>query len=669
VDDSLLKNLAVIANNGLDVIGVQEDGGTVAHQLAKALGWYDHEGEGGLGIVSAWPISSTGVVAGNDTAPAVGVTINVGGRNVRVWNAALDETAYGPEQACAKSGTDASAVVAAEKASTRHAQAQAIAAKIKPEVDSAQTTPVVFLGDLASPSASDWTAATAAKHCDVGAVHWPVPDAITGTGLKDSFRKAHPDPAADPGNTWSPVVTTNPATGAAEPQDRIDYVDYAGSDLHVLGSNTLVAGWPSDTEVNTNAWTSDHTAVVTTFTLGTPLPSAPAPTVTVAKDTLVYQAGHGPADDAALRSAIGATSDTADATITIDSGSVDYRTVGHYTVLVAAKKDGYVSDPVAVTVHVVPAVKITLANDSVSFAGPAVTIAKVLDALGGRLNVLGTLKVDLSQVNTSMPGSYQVPVTGTDDYGFTATTQATVVITPVVPKITTTAPSAQYGTAATVTVSVSAPSVPVAGTVTLDEGTTPRGRVTLTNGRATFTLPVGLAVGSHAMLASYSGSDVLTPQAQTLTVTVGLPPAWSTSEIHHTGDKVGYQGKMYMASWNTQNQEPGDPQGPWQEIAMTEDGTAAWTASRIFNAGDVAVYNGKTFKADWHTRNEPPGDPTGSWEEQAPPGPNGITAWTPTRIYSSGDQVTYQGSIYQAQWYTRNQTPGTPKGPWKKISY
>ncbi|MGW4045558.1 carbohydrate-binding protein [Streptomyces sp. NPDC004721] len=81
----------------------------------------------------------------------------------------------------------------------------------------------------------------------------------------------------------------------------------------------------------------------------------------------------------------------------------------------------------------------------------------------------------------------------------------------------------------------------------------------------------------------------------------------------------------------------------------------------------MAVHQGKTFKADWRTRNEAPGDPTGSWEEQAPPGPNGIAAWTPTTIYNSGDRVTYQGSTYQAQWYTRNQTPGTPNGPWKKI--
>ena len=47
---------------------------------------------------------------------------------------------------------------------------------------------------------------------------------------------------------------------------------------------------------------------------------------------------------------------------------------------------------------------------------------------------------------------------------------------------------------------------------------------------------------------------------------------------------------------------------------MTEDGTAVWAAIRIFNTGDVAVYNGKTFKARWYSRNQAPGDPNGPWK-------------------------------------------------------
>ena len=843
VDNPLLKDLTVIGQNGLDVIGVQQDGGTVAQQLAQALGWYSYEGSGGLGIVSAYPISSTGVVAATGTAPAVGVTVNVDGQNLRVWDAALDRTGYGPETACATTGTTPAAIVASELASNRYAQAQAIAAEVKPDAAAAGSTPVVFLGDLASPSAADWTTADAAAHCNIGAVDWPVPDAITGAGLTDSFRAANPDPVADPGNTWSPIEPTNPTTGAAEPQDRIDYVDYAGSQLQLVGSNTLVAGWPSSSNVNSNAWTSNHAAVVTTFTLGVPQPAASAPTVTVARNALVYQVGNGPGS-AALSSAVGATASPADASVNVDASKVDYTTPGYYTVLVTATENGYVSDPVAVTVQVVPVVSVKLANSSVSLAGPGLNQAAVLDGLGGSLNVDGVVNADLSQVDASVAGSYPVTVTGTDDYGFTATARGTVVITspdappvvttsvtpgtpdgqngwyvsapsvsaaatgdtgatpsiefrigngswtayagamsvpegnwtyqfratdgagvasapvsvpvqydatapsttataaagatiiapvtvtltatdagsgvaltqyqlgsgawttytgpfpvtpqltaqtisyrstdragnvetahqlvvpaisPVVPAVTTTAPAARYGTAATVTVTVASPGLPAAGTVTLTEGATARGTATLANGTATFTLPVGLAAGSHVILASYSGSPLLTPALQTLTVTVGLPAAWSATAIYHTGDQVGYQGNLYTASWYTQNQLPGAPNGPWQELVMTENGTAVWTASRVFNAGDVVVHNGLTFKAGWYTQNDTPGSVTGPWQQQAAPGPNGIAPWTPTTVYNSGDQVTYQGGTYQAKWYTRDQTPDTVNGGWKKI--
>lgn len=843
VDNPLLKDLTVIATNGLDVIGVQEDGGTVAQQLAQSLGWYDYEGADGLGIVSAYPISSSGQIAATATSPAAGVTIDVDGQNVRVWDTELDDTGYEPEQACATAGTTAAAIVAEETASNRYAQAQAVAAEIKPDVAAAGTTPVVFLGDLASPSAADWTAATAAQHCGIGAVDWPVPDAITGTGLTDSFRAADPDPAADPGDTWSPIEPTNPATGAAEPQDRIDYVDYAGTALHMLGSNTLVAGWPSATNVNSNAWTSNHAAVVTTFTLGTPLPTTAAPTVSVAANSLVYQAGDAPTS-AALSSAIDATSADANATINIASSTVDFTTVGYYTVMVTATDNGYVSDPVAVTVQVVPVVTLALTNTSVSIAGPALTQAAVLDGLVGALNGHGAINVDLSQVDAGADGSYPVTVTGTDDYGFTVTAQATVVITspdappvvttavtpgtptgqngwyvtsptvaatatgdtsatptieyntgsggwmpytgtlsvpdgnwtfqfratdnlgvtsspvsvpvqidsvapsttataapgatiiapvtvtltgtdatsgvaqseyqigsgawtayagpftvtptfadqtvsyystdtagnvegthqlvipaivPISPTIATTATSPQYGTAATVTATISSPGLPATGTVTLTEGSTPRGTATLAGGAATFTLPVGLAAGTHVMLASYSGSNLLTPVLQTFVVTVNLPTAWSASKAYTAGNQISYQGNEYTASYWTQNQAPGDPNGPWQEIVMTEAGTPVWTPSRTFNTGDLAVYNGVTFKAGWYTRNDIPGSVSGPWQEQAPPGSSGIAPWTPTTVYNAGSQITYQGGVYQAQWYSRDQAPGTVAGMWKKI--
>ncbi len=182
--------------------------------------------------------------------------------------------------------------------------------------------------------------------------------------------------------------------------------------------------------------------------------------------------------------------------------------------------------------------------------------------------------------------------------------------------VTATSAPTTWGTAATVDITVTAgPDEAVNGTVVLKEGGTVRGSATLTNSTtATITLPPGLSGGTHTLTAYFGGSEHLNPAQKTFTVTVELPAAWSSSTAYTEGQRVTYNGKVYVASWWTQNQTPGDPWGPWQELAMTEDGTAIWTASRIFNAGDRVSHNGNLFEAKWWTRNQAPGDPYGPWK-------------------------------------------------------
>ncbi|MET7422627.1 ExeM/NucH family extracellular endonuclease [Dactylosporangium sp. NPDC005555] len=91
-------------------------------------------------------------------------------------------------------------------------------------------------------------------------------------------------------------------------------------------------------------------------------------------------------------------------------------------------------------------------------------------------------------------------------------------------------------------------------------------------------------------------------------------PAWNASTVYNSGDKVFYQGSVWQATWWTQNQKPGDPYGPWQQISTAPDGTAIWTASRIFTTGDVVLYQGKKYEAKWWTRNQAPGDQWGPWK-------------------------------------------------------
>ena len=56
-------------------------------------------------------------------------------------------------------------------------------------------------------------------------------------------------------------------------------------------------------------------------------------------------------------------------------------------------------------------------------------------------------------------------------------------------------------------------------------------------------------------------------------VTIKTIAAWNSTAVYHTDDLVIANGKLYQASWWTQNQAPGDPSGSWQELAVTPDGS------------------------------------------------------------------------------------------------
>ena len=128
-----------------------------------------------------------------------------------------------------------------------------------------------------------------------------------------------------------------------------------------------------------------------------------------------------------------------------------------------------------------------------------------------------------------------------------------------------------------------------------------------------------LSNGTHTLLATATNTaGAKTTITEKITVNNAPPiPAWSATKVYDNGDQVSYNGSTWLAQWWTQNQKPGDPNGPWEEMATAPDGTALWTASRVFLGGDVAEYNGKKYVAQWWTRNQKPGDPNGPWKLQS----------------------------------------------------
>ncbi|MFE7774648.1 endonuclease/exonuclease/phosphatase family protein [Streptomyces sp. NPDC057445] len=243
------KLLRLILGQDLDVVALQETGGTAAGPLAEALGWHAYDTPAGVGLISRFPLAAASAPLAD--LPAVVATLQLpGDRTVRLWAAQLDETAYGPH--ALREGRTPAEVEAAELKTVRYRQTGMLLAAMRADLSACRTTPVVLAAGLASPS-----------HLDAkgrGTVRWPVTKALGKAGLNDAFRDEHPGAAREPGTTWSPVRPE-------EPQDRIDQVQYAGP-LRVEGAYTLCTGWPLPVPgASANGWPSDHAAPAVTFSL------------------------------------------------------------------------------------------------------------------------------------------------------------------------------------------------------------------------------------------------------------------------------------------------------------------------------------------------------------------------------------------------------------------
>jgi chitodextrinase len=96
-------------------------------------------------------------------------------------------------------------------------------------------------------------------------------------------------------------------------------------------------------------------------------------------------------------------------------------------------------------------------------------------------------------------------------------------------------------------------------------------------------------------------------------------PQWDGATVYRAGDRVSHEGAEYVAQWWTRNQTPGDPHGPWAEVGdlvpAAGGGVRAWTASWIYTGGQTVAHDGRLWQAKWWTRNQEPGDPYGPWKD------------------------------------------------------
>ncbi|MDG2149833.1 MAG: endonuclease/exonuclease/phosphatase family protein [Planctomycetota bacterium] len=264
VNGGLQKIVDAIEAAGADVVGMQESSGT-AVWVAQQLGWNAYmPSTGSVALLSRFPITQVFPLTADEAGAGVRLQISANPpQDIIVWSCHLTAYPYGPYQACFDGDTVAQIIDT--QTVTQLPEIQDILFAMQPQLNRADEVPVFLMGDFNTPSHLDWIPPTAAQHCGL-TVSYPVTEAVLAAGLIDVYRSLYPDPLTAPGNTWSPIFSFNDDELAPEPQDRIDQIHFAGAGVTPLDASVFVVGrpaeWPAHT---TNAWPSDHAAVVGKF--------------------------------------------------------------------------------------------------------------------------------------------------------------------------------------------------------------------------------------------------------------------------------------------------------------------------------------------------------------------------------------------------------------------
>lgn len=155
-------------------------------------------------------------------------------------------------------GLNTAELLAWERSENKYDMIQKVLPYLKKYSAETDSIPMIFGGDMNTPSHLDWGEATKEIHNGL-VVPWYSTKVLEDMGLIDTYRTLNPDPLANLGITWD--------SKGVKDEHRIDYIFYKGDALKAIDSKSYKAflGEPFSINGKTFAYPSDHGFVLTTF--------------------------------------------------------------------------------------------------------------------------------------------------------------------------------------------------------------------------------------------------------------------------------------------------------------------------------------------------------------------------------------------------------------------
>jgi len=152
---------------------------------------------------------------------------------------------------------------------------------------------------------------------------------------------------------------------------------------------------------------------------------------------------------------------------------------------------------------------------------------------------------------------------------------------------------------------------------------------------------------------------------------------WKLTAAHSTASWEYFLDGVLYRTFDGGNKQPPSNVSQTIEGLPTGDHTmlVRWniadTANAFYSCVDLHVVAGGTDPGDGGTTTPPvttsPTDPT-TPTTPTNPGTCSAAAWSSSSVYLGGDQASYNGQIYRANWWTQGDTPSnTAWGPWTLV--